>query len=119
MRRKARVADVSAYLCRPMCRPSGSIGRFGEPGIFHPRLRVEAALADDEGAVDLGVLLGLDAVLRLRPFLRIGLKSGLRPVALGASCGAHCTRGPGTRLIGILAGAVPGIARRLEGGVGG
>ncbi|MEH2690741.1 hypothetical protein DXU04_38480 [Bradyrhizobium diazoefficiens] len=84
------------------------------------RLLADAALADDEGAVDPGVLLGLDTVLRLPPFLRIGLKSGLRTVALGYRGGSRCSRWPrgGALLIGIFARTIPGKAGRLEGRIG-
>ena len=64
----AGAAGVSASLRRPMEPPFGSIARAGEPGIFRLRLLAQATLADDEGAVDLGVLLGLgDAVLGGEP----------------------------------------------------
>ncbi|MEK9281260.1 hypothetical protein MTR72_16825 [Bradyrhizobium sp. ISRA442] len=97
----------------------GSIGRLGQPRVFRLLLpRAQAPLADDERTVDPGVLLGLDAVLGLPPFFRIGLKSRLRVVAVGSCNGARWAR-DGTRLIGILAGAIPGIARGCERGIRG
>ena len=88
------------YLSRPAETQSGSIGRLGEPGIFGLRFCGEAALANDQRAIDPGVLVGVGAV------------------ALGSGSGARCPRS-GTWLVGVLTRAIPGIVRGPEGGIRG
>src|SRR6516165_9523139 len=55
---------LGVYLSRVSCSPIGSIGGFGQSPAFG-RLWRQAALADDERAVEPRVLFGVDNVLRL------------------------------------------------------